>query len=205
MNEHEIDKAYLDDKFVNVVNNLENEKFGEFVNLLVENFENDLSHQKISNFSKFFSTSIIEIDSTKFLRQLKYLVNKGTYNRLSKKYKQDLLRIHMNEDKIDIMIEIQRVYFENFNLINKREGEMLKNIILKDFEIKTEMPICNTNYNVKSNFSLNEDIKKQNLIVNLNLLSSENFTNLVVQIDKSQLINMYEEIEKIQEKLDKLY
>ena len=42
MNEYEIDQTYLDENFINIINILDNDKLVEIVNLLLENFENDL-------------------------------------------------------------------------------------------------------------------------------------------------------------------
>jgi hypothetical protein len=67
------------------------------------------------------------------------------------------------------------------------------------------MPVINTNYKIKTESSMNDDVKKQNLIINFNLQSESGLNNLFFEMNKAQLINFYEEIEKIQEKLDKLY
>lgn len=208
MNEVEIDQTYLDESFINLINNLENEKLAGIVNYILENFESSFDQEKLANFTKVITALCLDVDSNKFLRQLRYLINKGTYNRLFKKFKNDLLSINLSEEKIDLMIDIQRNYLEKINQINKKEKSKIGNsnyTILKDFEVKTEMPVFNTNYKIKNEKSMNNDIKKQNLILNLKLQDEVGPNNLILQMDKAQLINFYEEIEKIQEKLDKLY
>ena len=70
------------------------------------------------------------------------------------------------------------------------------------------MPVNFSNYPLKSdrmNIS-NNDMKKQNLILNFEIKDENNNSkNLMFEMDKVQLSTFYEEIEKIQEKLDKLY
>lgn len=203
MNEIEIDKEYIDEIFINRLNSLDDEKFNYIINYTLENYQIDSNHEQIAYFCKIIATLFgNEIDSLHFLRQIKYLVNKGSYNRLTKKFKNDLLLLNMNENKIDNLIEIQKNYFEKINEINKRENS--DNYLVEDFSVKTLMPVHTTNYNLKNNDKniLNEDLKKQNILIKLDIKDHE---SLQIQMDKTKLINFYEEMEKIQEKLDKLY
>ena len=50
----------------------------------------------------------------------------------------------------------------------------------------------------------NDNIKKQNLFINFRLCDDNKEENCVLSIDKEKLIGLYEQVEKIQEKLDKL-
>jgi hypothetical protein len=117
MNEYEIDQNYLDNEFVNIINIMENEKFAELINLFLENYENSLSHERLTYYTKIISSSILDIDSHKLMRQIKYLINKGVYNRLSKKFKNDLLQLLLDEEKIDTLIEIERFHLDKIRKI----------------------------------------------------------------------------------------
>ncbi len=129
-----------------------------------------------------------------------------------------------NLDKIIQILNKDQVHIDS-NIIKG------KNRII-DVEIKTEMPSFTTNYNYMNEFddNENEDIKKQNLHLNFvldrntssennikneekfkksetgngNLLGLELFQNLSIKMNKNQLVSFYEQIEKIQESLDKL-
>ena len=50
----------------------------------------------------------------------------------------------------------------------------------------------------------NYDIKKQNLILNLNLSNGEKEEHKIFEIDKLKMINLFEKVEQIQEYLDKI-
>jgi hypothetical protein len=208
MNEIEIDQTYLSDDFISKLNSSEDEKVASAVNLVLENYEIELTYEKIVYLTKMLNGIFInEIDAHHFLRQVKYLINKGLYNRLSKKFKNDLLAIGLNEDKIDLIIEIQRGFFDK-NVKKNEINEKKKEVIVKDFEVRTEMPVWNSNYKIKEE-TLNEDLKKQKILIKFTTKhahSDDNIPlqNFVLEMNKMQLQSFYEEIEKIQENLDKL-
>lgn len=216
MNDLEIDQFYLDENFVRIVNFLNEEKFSQFIHYLLENYEDDVTDQhKISLISKIISSlfgSQVIPDANHFYRQIKYLVNKGVYNRVSKKFKNDLLNIEISETKIDIVVDALKLHLDRINHFNKSNDQISTNLIVSDFEIKTEMPVGSSkNEMINEVGCLNEDIKKQNVIIKFNLKSKllQNGKlkndNLVFQMDKPKLIDFYEQVEKMQEKLDKLY
>ena len=68
----------------------------------------------------------------------------------------------------------------------------------------TEMPIHYSDYKIYNEENRNDDIKKQNLFINFKLSEGDKENNCLLSIDKEKLIGMYEQIEKLQEKLDKL-
>jgi hypothetical protein len=218
MKEAELDQEYLDEIFINKTNQIDDEQFANLANLILENYNNEATLEQISYLTRYISDAYgNEIDSATTLRKLKYLVHKGMYNRLSKKFKNDLLSINLEESKIEVLIEVQKNYFEKIAEQMKKNGES-QNLKVRDFQVTTNMPVYTSNYKLKQDGfpSLNEDLKKQNLLINFQLsgpqnieesenLGNQNNKNLVLEINKLDLINFYEEIEKIQEKLDKLF
>jgi hypothetical protein len=51
----------------------------------------------------------------------------------------------------------------------------------------------------------NVDFKKQKLIINLRLNKDGKDKREVIQVDKTKLIGLFSQMEKLQEELDKLY
>ena len=68
----------------------------------------------------------------------------------------------------------------------------------------TEMPVHYSDYKINNEDQENPDIKKQNIILNLNLSNNEKDEHKILEIDKQKMINLFEKIELIQEYLDKL-
>ena len=68
----------------------------------------------------------------------------------------------------------------------------------------TEMPVHYSDYKISKEEQENPDIKKQNIILNLNLSNNEKDEHKILEIDKQKMINLFEKIELIQEYLDKL-
>ncbi len=197
MNETEIDAVYLDGKFVMTVNSIDEENFDLVIKFVLENYEETIEANLLASVERVIKSLITQDhDSLNLYRQFKYLVNKAVYNRLSKKFKNDILAIGIQEDKIDKIIELVRVYIDNIS-----KGGVERNTI-KDFEIKTQMPVYKSEYNLKkNNISPNEDVNKQNVLIKFNLEKEI----LFLEMDKIDMTNFYEQVEKIQEKLDKLY
>ena len=137
-------------------------------------------------------------------RKLKSLVHCCIYNRFSKKFKNDMLTLGFKQDKLDILSDLVKLNIESLN-DKLKISEMTS--YLKDFQIKTEMPISFTNYKTATNNNdiQNIDYKKQCLNMNLTIHHNSENKEVFFEVSKSQLLNFYEEIEKIQEKIDKLY
>jgi hypothetical protein len=216
MNELEIDRHYFDNDFISIINNAEIEKLQTFFNFVLENYSYEIDHNKISSIQNiilaFFGN---DIDANHFYRQIKYLINKGCYNRLVKKFKNDLINLNFEEIRVDLIVELIKNYYEKIVEVQKKD-ELHTNKSIVNFEIKTKIPVANTNYKIlNEKGELNKDMKKQNILMKLKLDRKESEENLnlqnnfndevIIQMDKSQLVDFYEEIEKIQEKLDMLY
>ena len=194
---------YFDQQFINNISEIENSKFSQLINFVVEGYSYEINHEKLTNISKSFQ-SIFGNDKNPLTiyRKLKSLIHSCVYNRFSKKFKTELLNLGLKQEKVEILCEIVKVDLENLN-------EKLKTSeftsYLKDFEIKTEMPVLFTNYKVLNEETQNQDYKKQSIDINLIINENNENKEIFFEMNKSQLVNFHEEIEKIQEKLDKLY
>ena len=195
---------YFDQNFIDGMNEIENSRFSQIIQLVIESVSFEANHEKLTNVSKIFN-SIFAAEKTPLAiyRKLKSLVHFCVYNRFSKKFKNDMLTLGLKQEKIDILCDLVKIDIDNLN-------DKLKNTeltaYLQDFEIKTEMPVSSTNYQVssESKSTPNIDYKKQSLNINFTIHDGGN-KELFFSLEKGQLVNFYEEIEKIQEKLDKLY
>ena len=66
------------------------------------------------------------------------------------------------------------------------------------------MPVVDTKYNTMIDGEKNEDFKKQKLYINLRLNKNGKDKREVIQVDKTKLIGLFSQMEKLQEELDKL-
>ena len=197
------DKDYLDEVFIKRINNTETNSLLSLVKLLLENDQIELNYEQIQYFSDQFKSLYDEQDVDNFIRQLKYLINKGIYNRITKRYKNELIELGIEQEKVEAISNLQKQYQEiNFD---KNEKNVKNNTIyLKDFDMYTEMPVHYSDYKINNEDQENPDIKKQNIILNLNLSNNEKDEHKILEIDKQKMINLFEKIELIQEYLDKL-
>ena len=197
------DKDYLDEVFIKRINNTDTNSLLSLVKLLLENYKTELNYEQIQYFSDQFKSLYDEQDVDNFIRQLKYLINKGIYNRITKRYKNELIELGIEQEKVEAISNLQKQYQEiNFD---KNEKNVKNNTIyLKDFDMYTEMPVHYSDYKINDEDQENPDIKKQNLIINLNLSNNEKDEHKILEIDKQKMINLFEKIELIQEYLDKL-
>ena len=198
-----LDKDYLDEVFIKRINNTDTNSLLSLVKLLLENYKTELNYEQIQYFSDQFKSLYDEQDVDNFIRQLKYLINKGIYNRITKRYKNELIELGIEQEKVEAISNLQKQYQEiNFD---KNEKNVKNNTIyLKDFDMYTEMPIHYSDYKINNEDQENPDIKKQNIILNLNLSNNEKDEHKILEIDKQKMINLFEKIELIQEYLDKL-
>ena len=89
--------------------------------------------------------------------------------------------------------------------MEKNEEDDKKQICtLKDFDMMTEMPVVDTDYRAMEDEEKNVDFKKQKLIINLRLNKNGKDKREVIQVDKTKLIGLFSQMEKLQEELDKL-
>ena len=198
-----LDKDYLDEVFIKRINNTDTNSLLSLVKLLLENYKTELNYEQIQYFSDQFKSLYDEQDVDNFIRQLKYLINKGIYNRITKRYKNELIELGIEQEKVEAISNLQKQYQEiNFD---KNEKNVKNNTIyLKDFDMYTEMPVHYSDYKINNDDQENPDIKKQNIILNLNLSNNEKDEHKILEIDKQKMINLFEKIELIQEYLDKL-
>ena len=138
-----------------------------------------------------------------FIRQLKYLFNKGIYGRINKRHKAELIELGLTPEKMEIISEAEKKYFEG-NLEKNEEEEKKQICTLKDFDMMTEMPVVDTNYRAMVDDEKNIDFKKQKLLINLRLNKDGKDKREVIQVDKTKLIGLFSQMEKLQEELDKL-
>lgn len=146
-----------------------------------------------------------EVDSEKIFREFKFLVSESLYNRLSKKHRSELIRVGIAEDRVNTLFEILSGYLSQYNnsLSGKAVSESIDSIV--DFQINTQMPVLATNSRLvdeANSYQINEDFKQQRLVVGLELSNSE---NLHFKANKQKVTMIFEEFEKLQEMLDKLY
>ena len=104
---------------------------------------------------------------------------------------------------MEIICEVEKKYFE-VNLEKNEDEDKNQIMTLKDFDMITEMPVVDTQYNTMVDDDKNEDFKKQNVLINLRLNKNGEDKREVIQVDKKKLIGLFSQIEKLQEQLDKL-
>ena len=68
----------------------------------------------------------------------------------------------------------------------------------------TQMPVVDTSYQAMIDDENNIDFKKQKLLINLRLNKDGKDKREVIQVDKTKLIGLFSQMEKLQEELDKL-
>jgi len=174
---------YFDENFINLINSLSNEKFSSIFTYCIENYSPVASQSDFSKVAKILGSEIkSDISFNNFYRQIKYLINKGIYFRLSKKFLIELINLGgLKEEKVNVIRDIQKANLDKLlDLINKAEKDSNNNSIkginkIMDVEVLTEMPSYNTNYehfkceDESSAYNGNEDIKKQNVYLNFKL------------------------------------
>ena len=197
------DKDYLDEVFIKRINNTDTNSLLSLVKLLLENYKTELNYEQIQYFSDQFKSLYDEQDVDNFIRQLKYLINKGIYNRITKRYKNELIELGIEQEKVEAISNLQKQY-QDINLDKNEKNVKNNTIYLKDFDMYTEMPVHYSDYKINNEDQENPDIKKQNIILNLNLSNNEKDEHKILEIDKQKMINLFEKIELIQEYLDKL-
>ena len=104
---------------------------------------------------------------------------------------------------MEIISEIEKKYFEQ-NLEKNEEEEKKQIYTLKDFDMMTQMPVVDTSYQAMIDDENNIDFKKQKLLINLRLNKDGKDKREVIQVDKTKLIGLFSQMEKLQEELDKL-
>ena len=199
-----IDKEYLDTAFFTQLNSIDNESLKNLCNLFLSTYKTQYNYEDLEKLNQECQ-SIIDNDLNieHFIRQLKYLFNKGIYGRINKKHKAELIELGVAPDKMEIICEIEKKFFE-LNLEKNEEEDKKQILTLKDFDMITEMPVVDTNYKSMVDGEKNDDFKKQQLLINLRLNKNGEDKREVIQVDKTKLIGLFSQMEKLQEQLDKL-
>ena len=197
------DKDYLDEAFIRKINNSEINSLLSLMKELLENYRTELNYEQFQYFNNECKSLYDEGYSENFIRQLKYLINKGIYNRITKRYKSDLIELGIEPEKVEAISNLQKQY-QDINLDKNEKNVKNNSLYLKDFDMYTEMPVHYSDYKISKEEQENYDIKKQNLILNLNLSNGEKEEHKIFEIDKLKMINLFEKVEQIQEYLDKI-
>ena len=199
-----IDKEYLDTAFFTQLNSIDNESLKNLCNLFLSTYKTQYNYEDLEKLNQECQ-SIIDNDLNieHFIRQLKYLFNKGIYGRINKKHKAELIELGVAPDKMEIICEVEKKYFES-NLEKNEDEDKNQILTLKDFDMITEMPVVDTNYKSMIDGEKNDDFKKQQLLINLRLNKNGEDKREVIQVDKTKLIGLFSQMEKLQEQLDKL-
>ena len=199
-----IDKEYLDNAFISQLNSIDNESLNNLCNFVLSTYKTEYNYEDLEKLNQECQTIIDnELNIENFIRQLKYLFNKGIYGRINKKHKAELIELGLSPEKMELLCEVEKRYFE-LNLEKNENDDKKQVMTLKDFDMITEMPVVDTQYNSMVDGEKNEDFKKQKLLINLRLNKNGEDKREVIQVDKTKLIGLFSQIEKLQEQLDKL-
>jgi len=199
-----IDKEYLETTFINCINSTDNETLRNLCNIFLSSYKTENNYEdleKLKNECRAILDNELAVEH--FIRQLKYLFNKGIYGRINKKHKAELIELGFTPEKMEIICEAEKKYFE-INLEKNEDDDKKQISTLKDFDMLTEMPVFDTDYTATVDEEKNYDFKKQNLIINLRLNKDGKDKREVIQVDKTKLIGLFSQMEKLQEELDKL-
>ena len=204
MSGENIDKEYLDSAFVNQLNSIDDESLKHLCNFVLSTYKTEYNYEDLEKLNQECQSIIDnELNIENFIRQLKYLFNKGIYGRINKKHKAQLIELGLTPEKMEIISEMEKKYFE-LNLEKNDNEEKNQILTLKDFDMLTEMPVVDTKYHTMIDGEKNEDFKKQKLYINLRLNKNGKDKREVIQVDKTKLIGLFSQMEKLQEQLDKI-
>ena len=204
MSDENIDKEYLDTSFINLINSIDVESLKNLCNFVLSTYKTQYNYEDLEKLNQECQAIIDnDLNIEHFIRQLKYLFSKGIYGRINKKHKAELIELGISPEKMEIICEVEKKYFE-VNLEKNEDEDKNQIMTLKDFDMITEMPVVDTQYNTMVDDDKNEDFKKQNVLINLRLNKNGEDKREVIQVDKKKLIGLFSQIEKLQEQLDKL-
>ena len=204
MSDENIDKEYLDTSFINLINSIDVESLKNLCNFVLSTYKTQYNYEDLEKLNQECQAIIDnDLNIEHFIRQLKYLFNKGIYGRINKKHKAELIELGISPEKMEIICEVEKKYFE-VNLEKNEDEDKNQIMTLKDFDMITEMPVVDTQYNTMVDDDKNEDFKKQNVLINLRLNKNGEDKREIIQVDKTKLIGLFTQMEKLQEQLDKL-
>ena len=185
------------------LNNINNDSFTELIETVVKYYPNKYNsnnNQIIIYLIKSYDQHLSHTSSELIFRELKDLINKSFYNRLTNKTKTELINDGLQSEKADLLFSLLSNYPDLYTIINEYAINDHENKIY-DFKITTQMPILKTN-NDQTFDTLSKDIKQQELLLKLDLGNDE---IAQISMNKKMTSKLFEEIEKLQEALDKLY
>ena len=199
-----IDRDYLDHQFINFINSIDNDSLKNLSYLFLSTYKTEYTYDDLDKLKQECQSILDnELAIEQFIRQLKYLFNKGIYGRINKRHKADLIELGINPEKMEVIFEVEKQFFEE-NLEKNEDNEKKQICTLKDFDMMTEMPVVDTSYKAMVDEEKNVDFKKQKLLINLRLNKDGKDKREVIQVDKTKLIGLFSQMEKLQEELDKL-
>ena len=146
MSGENIDKEYLDSAFISQINSIDDESLKNLCNFVLSTYKTEYNYEDLEKLNQECQ-SIIDNDLNieNFIRQLKYLFNKGIYGRINKKHKAQLIELGLTPEKMELISEMEKKYFE-LNLEKNDNEEKNQILTLKDFDMLTEMPVVDTKY-----------------------------------------------------------
>lgn len=187
-----------------ILNDFNDELFEKLSVLIASHYPNDFSKELNSKVNSLIAES--GFDTLKFsteyaYREIKSLVSRALFSRLSNKAKGEFIKEGLSDSKVSILFTSLQMY--NEKALSEEEISLNDNEIIYDFELKTEMPLAKTNNHlVNTKDVFNQDFKQQEFILQLDLGIGK-VNNLTG--NKQTMIYMFEQIEKLQEAIDKLY
>lgn len=184
------------------LNNIQNDSFSELIDSVLKYYPDRYNSRIIQNILfliKSLDQQYTNESSELIFRELKDLINKSFYNRLTNKIKTELVNEGLLSEKADLLFLLLSNYSDKYSIKDEYTLSKAENKI-NDFEIITQMPILKTNSIMRD--SLNKDIKQQELLLKLDL-GKDDITQ--ISMNKKMSSKLFEEIEKLQEALDKLY
>ena len=123
MAEESLDKEYIDTAFMNQLNAIDNESLKNLGTLILSTYKTEYNYEDLDKLNQECSSLIDnDLNTEHFLRQLKYLFNKGIYSKVNKRYKAELVELGMSPEKMEILCEIEKQYFDA-NLEKNEEAD----------------------------------------------------------------------------------
>lgn len=177
------------------LNKFDNESFTYIVQYCLSHHTQSISD--ISSINQIILNSLPYDSPEILILEVISLIKTVFYNRFSNKFKNEMMNSGINSQKSEIFYDLCLKNKENLMKLDETcafyDGNEYKK--LSNIEITTNMPVFNSNNQGKI------DNKQQ--YFNLSLDFEGDFKS--VRMDKSMGSRFFQEIEKIQEALDRLY
>lgn len=189
-------------KFLSKIND---DNFRLIINLILDKYPYNYNKEYIDKFITILNRIYNDYDAELIFREMKDLITDCLYNRCNKKFKFDLINSKLyDESKIEILFNCLNIYL----LSNKFELIIENQSTIKYFEIESKLGISDSNNNFfeEVNEKYKEDFKKNEIYLNLNISSQkiEPKSLIKIKLNKRKFEDLFEELEKLQEKIDEL-